>query len=148
VRFQVPQFIEREARVVGPFTFKQFIYLGVPTAAAFFLYFLAPFFVFLFSTVVFLSIGFLFAFVNIGGRSFPTILLNFLHFSVGPKTYIWKKGVPAEAPRSPKGEVGAKAGGGSVYAQETPQEGIQKPNVKLVKESKIKTLATHVETNT
>ncbi len=134
MRFQVPQFIEREARVVGPFTFKQFIYLGVPTAAAFFLYFLAPFFVFLFATIVFLSIGFLFAFVNIGGRSFPTILMNFLHFSMGPKTYIWKKG---EAPLTTSQ---------AAYA-EPVQEGIQKPKVKLVKESKIKTLATHVETN-
>ncbi|MDO8474114.1 MAG: hypothetical protein Q7S62_00975 [bacterium] len=138
LRFQVPQFIEREARVVGPFTFKQFVYLGVPTAAAFFLYFTAPFFVFLFSAIVFLSIGFLFAFVNVGGRSFPIILMNFLHFSVGPKIYIWKKGLPAQAP--------AKAGSDSVYA-EPVQEGIQKPKVKLVKESKIKTLATHVETN-
>ena len=134
MRFQVPQFIEREARVVGPFTFKQFVYLGVPTAAAFFLYFIAPFFVFLFSTVVFLSIGFLFAFVNIGGRSFPTILMNFLHFSVGPKTYIWKKG---EAPLTTS----------QATYTEPVQEGIQKPKVKLVKESKIKTLATHVETN-
>jgi hypothetical protein len=134
MRFQVPQFIEREARVVGPFTFKQFIYLGVPTAAAFFLYFIAPFFVFLFSTVVFLSIGFLFAFVNVGGRSFPTILLNFLHFTTGPKTYIWKKG---EAPLTTSQ---------TTYA-EPVQEGVQKPKVKLVKESKIKTLATHVETN-
>ena len=134
MRFQVPQFIEREARVVGPFTFKQFVYLGVPIAAAFFLYFIAPFFVFLFSTVVFLSFGFLFAFVNVGGRSFPTILLNFLHFSVRPKTYIWKKG------------EGSLAISQATYA-EPVQEGIQKPKVKLVKESKIKILATHVETN-
>ncbi|MBI4127572.1 MAG: PrgI family protein [Parcubacteria group bacterium] len=134
LRFQVPQFIEREARVVGPFTFKQFIYLGVPTAGAFFLYFIAPFFVFIFSTVVFLSVGFLFAFVNVGGRSFPTILMNFLHFSVGPKTYIWKKG---ETPLIT-----------SQAAYEEPaQEGIQKPKVKLIKASKIKTLATHVETD-
>ena len=134
MRFQVPQFIEREARIVGPFTFKQFIYLGVPTAAAFFLYFVAPFFVFIFSAVVFLSIGFLFAFVNVGGRSFPTILMNFLHFTARPKTYIWKKG---EAP----------LGTSQTTYEEPVQEGIQKPEVKLVKESKIKTLATHVETN-
>ena len=134
MRFQVPQFIEREARVVGPFTFKQFVYLGVPTAAAFFLYFAAPFFVFLFSTIVLLSIGFLFAFVNVGGRSFPTILMNFLHFSVRPKIYIWKKGMsPMQTSQAVYGES---------------MEGApQKPKVKLIKESKIKVLATHVETN-
>lgn len=137
MRFQVPQFIEREARIVGPFTFKQFIYLGVPTAASFFLYFTAPFFVFMFSAIVFLSIGFLFAFVNVGGRSFPTILMNFLSFTAGPKTYIWKKGLPTEA----------LVRAGAQYVEEIPQEGVQKPKVKLVKESKIKMLATHVETN-
>ena len=143
MRFQVPQFIEREARIMGPFTFKQSAYLGIPAAVAFFLYFTAPFFVFMPAAILFLSIGFLFAFVNVGGRSFPTILLNFLRFSVGPKTYIWKKGLPAVVPT--KG--GTKAGGNSAYMEEIPQEGIQKPKIKLVKESKIKTLATHVETN-
>ncbi len=138
MRFQVPQFIEREARVVGPLTFKQTAYLGMPAAVAFFLYFTAPFFVFAFSAVVLLSIGFLFAFVSMGGRSFPTILFNFLHFSVGPKTYIWKKGLPAD--------LSAKALA-SAEASSSLQEGIQKPKIKLVKESKIKTLATHVETN-
>lgn len=134
MRFQVPQFIEREARIVGPLTFKQFVYLGVPAAAAFFLYFTAPFFVFMFSAIVFLSIGFLLAFVNVGGRSFPIILMNFLHFSVGPKIYIWKKGIsPMQTSQA-------------MYV-EPVQEGIQKPKIKLVKESKIKVLATHVETN-
>ena len=134
LRFQVPQFIEREARIVGPLTFKQFVYLGVPAAAAFFLYFMAPLFIFLFATVVFLSIGFLFAFVNVGGRSFPIILINFLHFSIRPKIYIWKKGTSSAQTSQ------------AVYA-EPVLEGVQKPKVKLVKESKIKILATHVETN-
>ncbi|OHA67481.1 MAG: hypothetical protein A3C82_01155 [Candidatus Wildermuthbacteria bacterium RIFCSPHIGHO2_02_FULL_47_12] len=138
MRFQVPQFIEREARIIGPFTFKQSAYLGIPVAIAFFLYFLAPFFVFIFSAVILLSFGFLFAFVSVGGRSFPTILLNFLHFTAGPKTYIWKKGLPAD--------LSAKALA-SAEASSSLEEGIQKPKVKLVKESKIKTLATHVETN-
>ena len=34
-----------------------------------------------------------------------------------------------------------------VWENQFIQEGIQKPKIKLVKESKIKTLATHVETN-
>ena len=89
-------------------------------------------------TLILLSFGFLFAFVSVGGRSFPTILLNFLHFTAGPKTYIWKKGLPAD--------LSAKALA-SAEASSSLEEGIQKPKVKLVKESKIKTLATHVETN-
>jgi len=31
------------------------------------------------------------AFLRIGGRSLPTILGNFLKFSVSPKIFIWRK---------------------------------------------------------
>ncbi|MBI1971398.1 MAG: PrgI family protein [Candidatus Wildermuthbacteria bacterium] len=91
MQFQIPQFIEREAKVVGPLTFKQFVYLGVPGAFAFFLYFTMPFFIFLVGTIALGFMGFALGFVKIGGRSLPTLIMNALSFSVGPKTYIWQK---------------------------------------------------------
>ncbi len=92
MRFQVPQFIERETKVVGPFTFKQFVFLAVPGAIAFFFYFTAPFQVFVMVAAVLLLIGFGLGFIRVGGKSLPEILLNILSFSVGPKTYNWKGG--------------------------------------------------------
>jgi len=68
MRFQVPQFIEHEAKVIGPFTFRQFIYLGVPGVVAFFLYFLAPFFVFIIAAIFLGAFGFMFALIKIGGE--------------------------------------------------------------------------------
>ena len=91
--FQIPQFIEREAKVIGPFTFKQFVYLGVPGAVAFFLYFTVPFTLFLIAAILLLGFGFVLGFLRVGAKSLPALLLDFLHFSASPKIYTWKKGV-------------------------------------------------------
>jgi len=133
MRFQVPQFIEHEPKVIGPLTFRQFIYLGVPGAIAFFLYFLAPFPVFLAASVLLGGIGFVFAFIKIGGRNLPSILLNIVSFTLAPKRYIWKKGMVPMA--MPQAQPQVQAPG------ET-----QKREIKLVQKSKIKDLATKVET--
>ena len=44
MQFQVPQFIEVEDRILGPLTFKQFIYLVGGAGISFVLYVLLPFF--------------------------------------------------------------------------------------------------------
>ena len=88
MRFQVPQFIEHEAKVIGPLTFRQFIYIGVPGAIAFFLYFVAPFFIFVVASVFLGALGLMFAFIKIGGRSIPTILVEFSCFGISPIKYI------------------------------------------------------------
>lgn len=91
MRFTVPQFIEYEAKIVGPLTFRQFVYIGIAGAICFILYFSVPFSMFLIACFV-LGIGALsLAFLKIGGRSLPVILTNFLRFSLTPKMYIWRK---------------------------------------------------------
>lgn len=89
--FQIPQFIEREAKVVGPFTFKQFVYLAVPGAVGFFLYYTAPFSIFLIGTILLVGLGFALGFLKVGAKSLPALLLDFLHFTASPKIYKWKK---------------------------------------------------------
>jgi hypothetical protein len=91
MRYTVPQFIEYEAKVVGPFTFGQFIFIAMAAASCFVLYFLLPLIVFLFATAIIMTIAFVFSLLKIGGRSITTILANFLKFNLGSKMYIWKK---------------------------------------------------------
>jgi len=94
MRFTVPQFIEHEARIVGPLTFRQFIFIGTAGAIAFFLYYSlgkTNFFLFVLLTIILMTAGFILAFVKIGGRNLPVILANLFKFSVSPKMYIWKK---------------------------------------------------------
>ncbi len=68
MQFQVPQFIEREAQVVGPLTFRQFSFLAIAGGVAFILYFFAPMVIFVPVTVVLAGIGLLAAFVQVGGK--------------------------------------------------------------------------------
>jgi hypothetical protein len=91
MQFTVPQFIEHEAKVIGPLTFKQFIYVGFAGAICFVLYFLASFPVFLLGVLVLGGGSLALAFVKIGGRSLPTIVANVFKFGLSPKIYIWKK---------------------------------------------------------
>ena len=97
MRFTVPQFIEYEAKIVGPLTFKQFIYIGLAGAICFVLYFSVPFFVFFVSSIVLGIGGMAFAFLKVGGRSLPGFVANFLMYKLTPKMYIWRKKKQAPA---------------------------------------------------
>ena len=91
MQFQVPQFIEREARVVGPLTFRQFVFLAVAGGVAFVFYFFAPLFIFAVASIALAGFGFLAAFVQVGGKSLPAVFMDFLSFQMGGKIYYWKK---------------------------------------------------------
>jgi len=91
MRFTVPQFIEHEAKIVGPLTFKQFIFVGIAAAICFVLYYSVPLTFFLIGCVILGGGALAFAFLEVGGRSLPIVLSNFLRFNLMPKMYIWKK---------------------------------------------------------
>lgn len=93
-RFETPQFIEREPKVIGPLTFKNAAYLGAPLAIIFILWFvLAEQSLILFIAIsgILEGIGITLAFVKIEGRSVPELLVNAFFFLFRPKTYIWKR---------------------------------------------------------
>lgn len=95
--FNVPQFIEHEPKIVGPFTFKQFLYVGVAGGALFFLYFMIPSLVlFIFVAIILFAGALALAFFKIGGVPLPAIIKNILAFSTKPRIYLWmkKKGGP------------------------------------------------------
>jgi len=94
MRFTVPQFIDYEMKIVGPLTFRQFIFVGIAGTIGFFLYFTigkTNFLLFIVSCFVLGTISLALAFLQIGGRSLPTILGNFLRFNLSSKIYLWKK---------------------------------------------------------
>ena len=103
MQFTVPKFIEHESKIIGPLTFKQFIYLGVAGGISFVLYLTIP----LAQCIIIASIlmggaGSL-AFVKVEGRSLPILIKDFLFFSSSPKLYIWeKKGLPPKYLREEK----------------------------------------------
>jgi len=136
MRFQVPQFIEHEPKVVGPLTFRQFLYLAGPGAIAFFSYFTLPFSTFLIIAILMGMLGLALGFVKVGGKSLPALLSSFFLFSIAPKKYIWKKERTVIKP--------------SQVQYKNPEVNLEestKREIKLVQQSKIKDLATKIETN-
>jgi hypothetical protein len=105
MQFQVPQFIEHEAKILGPLNFKQTIMMGIATTICFMLYFSfgkTNFFLFLLSSALVLGGTAALAFVKISGQSLLLIVKNFFIFRLAPKLYLWKrKEVPVYLERSP-----------------------------------------------
>jgi len=135
MRFTVPQFIEHEAKIVGPLTFRQFVYVGLAGAICFVFYFSAPFSVFLLSCVVFGTVGMAFAFLKVGGRTLPTIVLNFLKYKLTPKMYIWRKKEQAIIAYKKEEPSSAKA-----------MEDKDELPLKIAEKSQLKKLHTKIET--
>ena len=91
MRFQVPQFIETETKIVGPLTWKQFIWvaLGVGLLLLLFRVLTGPLLVFV-SIIVIAVFGAL-AFFRIEGTTLIEYLMKALGFALGPKKYLFKK---------------------------------------------------------
>ena len=137
MRFQVPQFIEAEAKIVGPLTFKQLLYLVGPGLIIFFLYFsLAKtnLLVFILITVFLAGLALSFAFLKIGGYSFSVLLKNFLSFFISSKIYLWEK--KATPPKI-------------IPKKEKPKEEVpETPTLKIAEKSQLKKLSSQIETMT
>jgi len=91
MRFQVPQYLDIEDKIIGPLTLKQFIYLLVGGGVIFLLYTILKFSVFI---LVAIPVGFfviLLAFYKIGNQKFIYFVTSFLGFISKPNIYIWKK---------------------------------------------------------
>jgi len=134
MRFTLPQFIEHEAKIVGPLTFRQFIFIGTAGGICFILFFTIPFSIFLIACFILGGGAMALAFLKIGGRSLPTILGNFLKFSVSPKIFIWRK---IETPIK-------------VFKKEKiKKEGVEEElPLKIAERSQLKKIRTQIETQT
>jgi uncharacterized membrane protein YoaK (UPF0700 family) len=95
MRFGVPQFIERESKIVGPLSLRQFAYFAVAAVICFTIYFTAPVYWFILSVIFFGGIAFALAFVKVNGRNLPVIIMNAIKFNMGPKEYLWQKKRPS-----------------------------------------------------
>ncbi len=133
MRFTIPQFIEREPKIVGPLTFNQFIYLGIAAAICFFLYFSLPFPLFLLACFLIGGAALSIAFFKVDGVPLLIRIGNFLKFTLSPKMYLWKM------------QKGSNAGfvEKTVEKEEIPED--QTP-LKIAARSKLKNKKTEIET--
>ncbi len=91
MRFQVPQFIEIEDKIIGPLTLKQGMYIGGALFATYLLYRFLGFYVGFLLAIPIVILSLALAFYKINNKPFIFVLEAAFKFYVGDKLYIWKK---------------------------------------------------------
>lgn len=96
MQFQMPRFLDIEDKVIGPLTFKQFVYLGGGIGLAYIAYtYLGWGFGFLF-IAIFLGLGVGLSFWKPNKRPFIVMLLAFLTHYSKKRYYKWERPTKAE----------------------------------------------------
>ncbi len=91
MQFKIPQFLERQPLIIGPLAFKQSLYFGIAILISFYLYSVAPFFIFLIFSIPLISFAFCLAFIKIEGIPLPEVIIQSFGFISSPKIYLWEK---------------------------------------------------------
>lgn len=99
MRFQVPQFIEVEDKVIGPLTFKQFVYLAGGAGLMFLLYTFLPLIIALPLMVGAAALALALAFYKFNNKPFVDFLASLFQYITGSRLYVWKK-----EPKKPVGK--------------------------------------------
>ena len=96
MRFQVPQFIETETNIVGPFTLKQFLWIASGGAILLFLFMVLPLIAFIVLSIPLgASFGAL-AFVKIDNVPLFDYVTYGIGYALNPRRYFFKKTTNAE----------------------------------------------------
>lgn len=90
MQFQVPQFIETEDKVVGPFSIRQFIYVGAAALVSAILYFLLATWLFAIAAFILMGGALAISFVKIEGRPLIAVIRSAANFYWKPQTYVWQ----------------------------------------------------------
>ncbi len=91
MRFEVPQFIEIEDKIFGPFTWQQFVYVVGGAGAVFMLYALLPFYIFIVLAVPVGGLAASLAFFRVNNRPFVNLLESVFSYLTGARLYLWQK---------------------------------------------------------
>ena len=110
MRFQVPQFINIEDKILGPFTIKQFVYLVGGAGMVYILYHFLPFWIsiFLITPIVVFSLALAFAKPN--GKPFIFLVQAAIQYAFSGRLYLWKR-VPKKMTPSAAVKEFSKDGG-------------------------------------
>ena len=91
MRFEVPQFIEIEDKIFGPFTWKQFVYLAGGVGLAVVLFLVAPFFVTFLVGIPIALLAAALAFYPVNSRPFSVLLESMWSYYKNERTYYWRR---------------------------------------------------------
>ncbi len=91
MRFEVPQFIEIEDKIIGPLTWKQFVYLAGGAGILIVLYLTLPFTFFVILALPLGAFSASLAFHKVNNRPFSIFLESFVNYFTKNKLYLWRK---------------------------------------------------------
>lgn len=139
MQFKVPQFIEREAKIIGPLTFKQFLFIGGGGVLIFILYSTLAsinFTLFLMITMVIGLMAFSFALLKVEGHPMLSVFAGLINFLSSPRIYLWERKKGASLPPKIKPTTSQKT---------IPEEKKPASDIKIFKQSKLKDLSSQIE---
>ena len=90
MRFQLPQFIETEIKIIGPFTLKQFLWVAMGAVFLFLDFSIFKGIIAIVIAIPIAGIAAAFAFLKIDGMPLINYLANMLSFSFGSKKYLYQ----------------------------------------------------------
>lgn len=91
MQFKVPQFIDIEDKIFGPFTFRQFIFLIGGGGMAYVVYKIIPLWIGIFIILPIAALTICLVFVKINNKPFLYYLEAAFNYLVSSKLYIWKQ---------------------------------------------------------
>jgi hypothetical protein len=91
MQFEVPQFIEIEDKIFGPFTWRQFLYVGGGGLMAVVMFLTMPFFVFVILGIPIGGIAAALAFYPVNNRPFSHFLEAMYNYATKQKLYLWRQ---------------------------------------------------------
>jgi len=91
MQFKVPQFIDVEDKLFGPFTFKQFAYLAGGAGIVFVIYKILPLWIGIFLMIPIAGLTGLLVFYKINEKPFIFYLQAGFDYLLSSKLYVWKQ---------------------------------------------------------
>ena len=89
MQFQVPQFIEVEDKIIGPLTFKQFVYVAGAAGMSYVAWSMLPKFIAIMVIPAVMGGGAALAFLQWNGRPFILALESGFYYLINSKLYLW-----------------------------------------------------------
>lgn len=113
MQFQVPQFIDTEAKIVGPLTLKQFLILAGAGGVSILCFYIFQLWLWLLITAMVGGVAVGIAFIKINGRSLMLLFKSMVRYFMEPKFYLWQRTAPAaSAPEFP--DLPKRSGSGTL----------------------------------
>jgi len=97
MQYQVPQFIEIEDKIFGPFTLKQFLYLAGGGGLCLMFFTLLPLWLAIPLMIPVMAFAAALAFYQVNGRPFVVVVEHAVSYFFGSKLYLWQQ---RSAPKS------------------------------------------------